>query len=174
MRVGGGVEAANAGLIASRNGSAIAVPIPCSMARRESRLLGFMPSSIRALSHLERAALDNTENQARKLVISGGRLPADFFHCASVRTFEAAPQRERQHLLRQISRESACLRPQDVLQPPGAWNRLAIRQSSDAIHVEVSIARSPASGRIVVLQTKAERIHLVVAGGAGEIHPMHF
>src|SRR5689334_20562273 len=109
--------------MASRNGSAIAAPIPCNMARRESRLLGFMPSSIHSLSHLERAALDDTQNQARKPVISGSHLPADLFHGAGVRPFEAAPQRERQHLLRQISRDGTGLRPQDVLQPPGAWNR---------------------------------------------------
>src|SRR4029077_3232892 len=103
-------------LIASRNGSAIAVPIPCNMARRENRLLGFMPSSIRSLSHLERAALDDTENQARKLVVCSGRLPADFFHCGGVRAFEAASQRECQHLHCQISGESIGLRTQNILQ----------------------------------------------------------
>src|SRR6185369_7132782 len=111
MRVGAGAEAANAGRIASRNGIAIAAPIPCNMARRESRLLGFMPSSIHALSHLERAALDDTENQVRKLVISRGRLPADLVHRPGVRAFEAAPQRERQHLLCQITSKGAGLRP---------------------------------------------------------------
>src|SRR5947209_15556776 len=99
MRRGEDAVAAKAGVIASKTGSAIAAPMPCNIARLESRLPGFMRSSLRSLSHLERGALYDREHQTGELILSGRCLPADFFHRGRILAFKPAPQCERQHLL---------------------------------------------------------------------------
>ena len=64
MRVGDGASSRRERrVIASRNGSAIAVPIPCSIARRESRFLDSLLPPSAPLSHLKRSALDDTHDQ---------------------------------------------------------------------------------------------------------------
>src|SRR3954454_23138932 len=102
MRKGADAVAANAGVIASRTGSAMAAPMPCNIARLESRLPGFMRSSLHSLSHLERRALYDREDQTRELILSGCRLPADCFHHRRILAFQPAAQCERQHLLRDV------------------------------------------------------------------------
>src|SRR5438105_4598744 len=99
IRVGAEAVAANAGVMASRTGSAMAAPIPCNIARREIRLLRFIRSSLHSVPHLKRRALDDSENHAREPVISGGGAPADFIDCGAVRTFQTPPQSKRQHFL---------------------------------------------------------------------------
>src|SRR6476646_6947511 len=115
MRFGAAAVAAHAGLIASRNGSEIAAPIPCSIARRESLLLGFISASLRSLPHLERTALDDPEHQARKLVLSGRRLPRDLVHRLGIRGFQFTPQRKRQQFLCHVPRKQPRLRTQNAL-----------------------------------------------------------
>src|SRR5437763_12216064 len=92
MRNGADAVAAKAGVIASRTGSAIAAPMPCNIARLESRLPGFMRTSLHALSHLERRALYDRENQTRELILSGHRLLPDFFHRSRILPFKSAAQ----------------------------------------------------------------------------------
>src|SRR5438270_13300886 len=103
MRRGADGVAANAGVIASSTGSAIAAPMPCNIARLESRLPGIMRSSLHSLSHLERRALYDREDQTRELILPGRGLPADFFHGGRILAFKAAAQCERQHFLRDIA-----------------------------------------------------------------------
>src|SRR5436305_4020254 len=112
IRVGGAAVDANAGVMASRTGSAMAAPIPCNIARLESRLPGFMRCSFHSVSHLERRALDDRGNQARKFVVCGRRLPADLVDHRGIGSLQTPSQRKGQHLLRKVSCEQAGLRLQ--------------------------------------------------------------
>src|ERR1044071_6637045 len=113
MRVGARRGAANAGIMASRNGSAMAVPMPRSTARRESRLLGFMGASSRGPSQLEGAALNDSENEGREFVVGGGAISNDVRDCGCVRRLETAPEGEGQKLFGEIARERPRLRTKD-------------------------------------------------------------
>src|SRR3954453_5573874 len=100
MRRGEDAVAANAGVIASRTGSAIAAPMPCNIARLESRLPGFMRSSLPSLSHLKRRALYDREDQTRELILSGRGLTADFFNGRGIRTVQLTTKCDGKHLRR--------------------------------------------------------------------------
>src|SRR4051812_38158823 len=96
--------------MASRNGSAMAVPAPRSIARREIRLLGFMPNSFRSPPHPEWSALYDCDYEAGKPAAAGGRLPPDVLERGRVGCFQASPEGEREHLPGEIAREQVRLR----------------------------------------------------------------
>src|SRR5687768_7850765 len=132
--------AANAGNIASRNGSATVAPRPRSAVRRDNFL---MTPPLRSSPHPERTAVHDPDHQCAEPVIVVRALSKNLIHSGPVRSFQSATNGKRQEFLGKVAREGRSVGLQDFLQAFRACKRSAVGQRPGAVDVEIAILCAP-------------------------------
>src|SRR4051812_25625573 len=91
------------GSMHSSQGRATLTPRPFSAVRREisrcSFIIASIPLSKGCAPHLERLALGNVLDERGEFIFVAGEVTGEILDVAAVRTFQPAPQREREQLI---------------------------------------------------------------------------
>src|SRR3954471_17221246 len=160
---------ASAGTMASSTGSATAVPSPL----RRVRLSSDLPvssnitsrRSVKTLPHPERLTHDDLIYQCGKAVPAGSQLTGNLRHRLTVLAFDASAYCVGQELNGQIVNKEIRLCFENLFQLLRSVKGCAARKLTGAVDGKVTVAGAPRAGRIVILKTEADGIHLVVTDG---------